>query len=149
MKQDFYATVYLMGFAEICAAEATRFIETAEQDKNLKYKRKANMNRTIHALRNNFWRILLESDTQLRLDLLTSFASIWLDSLNLSGQVVPRNVPPPEINASLLLKNLSCLKLMAVIPEFVPSSIYMSFYLRRSEYFADEITAGGFGTKTR
>jgi len=36
VKQDFYATVYLMGFAEICAAEATLFIETADQAKNLK-----------------------------------------------------------------------------------------------------------------
>ncbi len=69
VKQDFYATVYLMGFAEICASEATRFIETADQGKNLKHKRKANMNRTINALRNNFWRILLENDTQIRHDL--------------------------------------------------------------------------------
>ncbi len=35
VKQDFYATVYLMGFAEICAADATRSIETADQGKNL------------------------------------------------------------------------------------------------------------------
>ncbi len=69
VKQDFYATVYLMGFAEICAAEATRSIEIADQGKNLKHKRKANMNRTIHALRNDFWRILLENDPQIRHDL--------------------------------------------------------------------------------
>jgi len=69
VKQDFYATVYLMGFAEICAVEATRSIETADQGKNLKHKRKANMNRTINALRNKFWRILLENDTQVRHDL--------------------------------------------------------------------------------
>lgn len=69
VKQDFYATVYLMGFAEICAAEATCSIETADQGKNLKHKRKANMNRTINALRNDFWRILLENDPQVRRDL--------------------------------------------------------------------------------
>ncbi len=45
------------------------YIETADQGKNLKYKRKANLNRTINALRNNFWRILLENDTQVRQDL--------------------------------------------------------------------------------
>ncbi len=69
VKQDFYATVYLMGFAEICAAEATRSIETADQGKNLKYRRKANLNRAINALRNDFWRILLEKDPQVRHDL--------------------------------------------------------------------------------
>ncbi len=69
VKQDFYATVYLMGFAEICAAEATRSIEISDQSKNLKHKRKANMNRTIHALRNDFWRILLENDPLVRHDL--------------------------------------------------------------------------------
>ncbi len=69
MKQDFYATVYLMGFAEICAAEATRSIETADQGKNLKYRRKANLNRAINALRNDFWRTLLEKDPQVRHDL--------------------------------------------------------------------------------
>ncbi len=86
VKQDFYATVYLMGFAEICAAEATRSIETADQDKNLKYKRKANLNRTINALRNNFWRILLESDTQLRLDL---FDQLCLDIARFPEPVRP------------------------------------------------------------
>jgi len=69
VKQDFYATVYLMAFAEICAAEATRSIEAADQGKNLKHKRKANLNRTINALRNDFWRILFENDPQVRLDL--------------------------------------------------------------------------------
>jgi len=69
VKQDFYATVYLMGFAEICAAEATRSIESADQAKNLKHKRTANRNRTIHVLRNDFWRILLENDPLIRHDL--------------------------------------------------------------------------------
>jgi len=45
---------------------------------------------------------------------LTSFAKTLHAFLNLSGLVAPRNVPPPEINAFRLLKNLSCLKLMTV-----------------------------------
>ncbi len=45
---------------------------------------------------------------------LTSFARTLHVFLNLSGQTAPQNVPPPEINVSLLRKNLSCLKLMTV-----------------------------------
>lgn len=69
VKQDFYAAIYLMGFAEICAAEATRSIEEADQGKILKYRRKANMNRSIEKLRRDFWAILLEDNPQIRLAL--------------------------------------------------------------------------------
>lgn len=86
VKQDFYATIYLMGFAEVCAAEATHFIESADRNKNLKYKRKANMNRTIHALRNNFWTILLENDPLVR--------SVLFDRLCLDIARFPEPVRP-------------------------------------------------------
>ncbi len=55
-----------MGFAEICAAEATRAIENADRQKTLKHPRKANLNRTIAKLRRDFWAILLEDDPILR-----------------------------------------------------------------------------------
>ena len=60
--QDFYATVYLAGFAALCAAEADKLIAANDQNKKLKYARKSNQNRTIAKLRNRFWRILLEDN---------------------------------------------------------------------------------------
>ncbi len=69
VRQDFFATIYLMGFAEICAAEATRAIENADRGKMLKHPRKANLNRTIAKLRRAFWAILLEDDPKLRDDM--------------------------------------------------------------------------------
>ena len=66
VRQDFYATVYLAGFVMICAEDANKIIEHADQGKNLKYTRKANLNRSIYYLRERFWRILLEDDPVVR-----------------------------------------------------------------------------------
>lgn len=68
--QDFYATVYLAGFAALCAAQADRQIAANDQNKNLKHTRKSNQNRTIAKLRDRFWRILLEDDPFLQDSLL-------------------------------------------------------------------------------
>ncbi len=51
VRQDFFATIYLIGVAEICAAEASRAIENADRGKTLKHPRKANL--TIAKLRRN------------------------------------------------------------------------------------------------
>ena len=64
--QDFYATVYLAGFAAICAAEADKLIADNDKNKSLKYPRKSNQNHTIAKLRDRFWRILLQDDPFLR-----------------------------------------------------------------------------------
>ena len=64
--QDFYATIYLAGFATICAAEADETIAGNDKNKVLKYSRKSNQNRTIAKLRDRFWRILLQNDPVLR-----------------------------------------------------------------------------------
>lgn len=64
--QDFYATVYIAGFAMICAADATKQIQVNDQGKNLKYARKANMNRSIACLRNRFFRMILEENPDIR-----------------------------------------------------------------------------------
>ncbi len=64
--QDFYATVYLAGFAAICSAEADRLIAEKDQNKILKYARKSNQNRSISKLRSRFWHVLLQSDPLLR-----------------------------------------------------------------------------------
>ena len=66
VRQDFYATVYLAGFVMICAEDANKIIQDADQSKNLKYTRKANLNRSIYYLRERFWRILLEDDPVVR-----------------------------------------------------------------------------------
>lgn len=66
VRQDFYASIYIAGFALICAADATEKIEDADQGKNLKYARKANMNRTIAKLRDRFFLIILEENPHLR-----------------------------------------------------------------------------------
>lgn len=64
--QDFYATVYITGFAMICAADATKQIQDNDREKNLKYARKANMNRSIDFLRKRFFLIILEDDPDIR-----------------------------------------------------------------------------------
>ena len=64
--QDFYATIYLAGFATICTAEADETIADHDKSKLLKYSRKSNQNRTIAKLRDRFWRILLQHDPLLR-----------------------------------------------------------------------------------
>lgn len=66
VRQDFYATIYIAGFAMICAADATKQIQDNDQGKNLKYARKANMNRTIAYLRDRFFLIILEENPVLR-----------------------------------------------------------------------------------
>lgn len=66
VRQDFYATVYIAGFAMICAADATKQIQDNDQGKELKYARKANMNRSIAFLRNRFFLIILEESPDLR-----------------------------------------------------------------------------------
>ena len=73
--QDFYATVYIAGFAMICAADATKQIQKNDQGKNLKYVRKANMNRSIDCLRNRFFLIILQDDPLIRQSLLDRLCS--------------------------------------------------------------------------
>ena len=64
--QDFYATIYLAGFAAICAAEADEIIADNDKNKDLKYTRKSSQNRTIAKLRDRFWRILIQDNPILR-----------------------------------------------------------------------------------
>ena len=64
--QDFYATIYLAGFAAICAAEADKIIADNDKNKDLKYTRKSSQNRTIAKLRDRFWRILIQDNPILR-----------------------------------------------------------------------------------
>ena len=64
--QDFYATIYLAGFAAICAAEADEIIADNDKNKDLKYTRKSSQNRTIAKLRDRFWRTLIQDDPILR-----------------------------------------------------------------------------------
>lgn len=68
--QDFYATIYLAGFAAVCAADADKIIAEKDSRKSLKYKRKSNQNRTISKLRDNFLRILLTKDPVWRKELM-------------------------------------------------------------------------------
>ena len=66
VMQDFYATIYLAGFANECAMDATVQIQHIDSAKSLTYKRKANLNRTISKLRDHFIFLLLEPDFSLR-----------------------------------------------------------------------------------
>lgn len=68
--QDFYATVYLAGFASACAGDADKRIAELDEKKQLKYRRKSSQNRTIAKLRGCFWHILLEPNDALRAQLL-------------------------------------------------------------------------------
>ena len=82
--QDFYATVYIAGFAMICADDATIQIQDNDMDKNLKYARKASMNRSISRLRDRFLLIILQDDPLIRqalLDRLCSHIAAYLVSI--------------------------------------------------------------------
>lgn len=76
VRQDFYATIYLSGFAMICAEDADKMIEEKDRDKPLKYRRKSNLNRSIDCLRTRFYRILLEDDPAVRNALLSRLCEI-------------------------------------------------------------------------
>lgn len=76
VRQDFYATIYLSGFAMICAEDADKMIEEKDRDKQLKYRRKSNLNRSIDCLRTRFYRILLEDDPAVRNALLSRLCEI-------------------------------------------------------------------------
>lgn len=84
IQQDLYATVYLASFAMICAAGADEIIEHANQYKNLKYRRKSNLNRTIAYLRQRLWRVLLEDNPSIRRILLDTCARTLHSAPNLS-----------------------------------------------------------------
>ena len=94
VRQDFYATIYIAGFAMICAADATKLILDNDQGKILKYARKANMNRTIAYLRDRFFLIILEEDPALRRAL--------FDRLSRDIAAFPESIRP---NRSPLRKN--------------------------------------------
>lgn len=62
VKQDIYATMYLANLTAFVAAEADVKITEADAEKNLKYPRQSNRNRSIHILRKAFIRLLFEPD---------------------------------------------------------------------------------------
>ena len=64
--QDFYATIYLANVAAFAAEEADKRISDADRDKELKYPRQANRNRTIAKLRSIFLCLIMEQDADLR-----------------------------------------------------------------------------------
>ena len=66
VSQDFYATMYLANIAAFAAEEADIKITDADSEKNLKYRRQANRNRTIAKLREIFLCVIMEHDPILR-----------------------------------------------------------------------------------
>jgi hypothetical protein len=60
--QDFYATMYLANIIAFVSEEADKGIEEADKDKELKYERKSNRNRTIYKFREVFLQLLTEPD---------------------------------------------------------------------------------------
>jgi len=95
IRQDLYATVYLAGFAMICAEDADKMIEEQDRDKQLKYRRKSNLNCSIDCLRTRFYRILLEDDSAVRSALLDRLCEIIAqrpESVR-SGRSPARNSP--------------------------------------------------------
>jgi hypothetical protein len=66
VEQDFYATVFLLNMASAHASIASDEIAISDVDKQLKYPRKANLNRSISKLRDCFWDMLSERDREKR-----------------------------------------------------------------------------------
>ena len=66
VEQDFYATVFLLNMAFAHASVANDEISAIDNGKQLKYPRKANLNRSISKLRDCFWDMLTEQDRQKR-----------------------------------------------------------------------------------
>jgi hypothetical protein len=82
--QDFYATMYLANLVAFSAGVADDMITENDRNKELKYPRQANRNRTIDKLRKNFIRLLLEPDPILR--------SLLLDRLYASAASKPLSI---------------------------------------------------------
>lgn len=66
IKQDFYASIYLINMAAIAKAEATEKIQKENKGKNLKHEYKANMNILIGKLKDNLVIMLLEDNPKKR-----------------------------------------------------------------------------------
>jgi len=64
--QDFYATIYLANMAAFAAEEADKRIAESDSDKDLKYDRKANRNRSISKFRDIFLHLIMEPDKEKR-----------------------------------------------------------------------------------
>jgi hypothetical protein len=65
--------MYLANLASFIAADADEMIAQADADKNLKYPRRSNSNRTIHILRKAFISLILEPDSVKRDAMLQRF----------------------------------------------------------------------------
>jgi hypothetical protein len=66
VEQDFYATVFLLNMASAHASIANDEIAGSDACKQLKYPRKASLNRSISKLRDCFWEMLAEQDREKR-----------------------------------------------------------------------------------
>lgn len=75
VEQDFYATIFLANLAAFAAGEADERIAHADQNRDLKYRRQANRNRTIAKLREVFLCLLLEPDAARRDSVLENMVS--------------------------------------------------------------------------
>jgi hypothetical protein len=90
VEQDFYATVFLLNMAYAHASIADDEIAAGDEGKHLKYKRKANLNRSISKLRDCFWEMLSERDREKRHEI---FDSLILEIARYPVSIVPNRSP--------------------------------------------------------
>jgi hypothetical protein len=90
VKQDFYATVFLLNIAFAHASIANDEIASNDKGKELKYPRKANLNRSISKLRDCFWDMLVEQDRAKRQAI---FENLILEIARYPVPIVPNRSP--------------------------------------------------------
>jgi hypothetical protein len=90
VEQDFYATVFLLNMAFAHASIANDEIAASDDGKQLKYSRKANLNRSISKLRDCFWDMLLEQDRQKRQAI---YEKLILEIAQYPVSIVPNRSP--------------------------------------------------------
>jgi hypothetical protein len=90
VEQDFYATVFLLNMASAHASVASDEIASSDADKQLKYQRKANLNRSISKLRDCFWDMLAEQDREKRHAI---YENLILEIARYPVSIVPNRSP--------------------------------------------------------
>jgi hypothetical protein len=90
VKQDFYATVFLLNMASAHASIADDEIAVSDNGKQLKHPRKANLNRSISKLRDCFWDMLSERDRERRQAI---FENLILEIARYPVPIVPNRSP--------------------------------------------------------
>jgi len=99
IKQDFFATMYLVNIAACCKHDAQTEIEAARQDKNNKYSYQANTNEPIGVLKDRFVIAFTEDNSDKQMEIIRSIVDEIARSVvpKREGRTIARNPYPRAV----------------------------------------------------